>query len=86
MYETAITFHDAWRGLTWSEKLLLSGVTIVSRSLARGKDDPRYEAQKKESGFWKTALFKIFLPEAAFLSFISLPITVPYSMGDIPSR
>ncbi|GLI78270.1 hypothetical protein PoHVEF18_006579 [Penicillium ochrochloron] len=91
MYETGITFPDAWRGLTWSEKLLLSGVTIwgtrlfariVSRSLARGKDDPRYEAQKKEPGFWKTALFKIFLPEAAFLSFISLPITVPYSMGD----
>lgn len=91
MYETGITFPDAWRGLTWSEKLLLSGVTIwgtrlfariVSRSLARGKDDPRYEAQKKEPGFWKTALFKIFLPEAAFLSCISLPITVPYSMGD----
>lgn len=91
MYETGITFPDAWRGLTWSEKLLLCGVTIwgtrlfarlVSRSLARGKDDPRYEAQKKGPGFWKTALFKIFLPEAAFLSFISLPITVPYSMGD----
>jgi steroid 5-alpha reductase family enzyme len=91
MYETGITFSDAWTGLTWSEKLLLGGVTIwgtrlfariVSRSLARRGDDPRYDARKKEPGFWKTALFKIFLPEAAFLSFISLPITVPYSMGD----
>lgn len=91
MYETGITLPDAWRGLTWSEKLLLSGVTvwgtrlfarIVSRSLARGKDDPRYEAQKKERGFWKTALLKIFLPEAAFLSLISLPLTVPFGMGD----
>lgn len=91
MYETGITFPDAWRGLTWSEKLLLSGVTIwgtrlfariVCRSWGRGKDDPKYEVQKKEKRFWKMALFKIFLPEAAFLSFISLPLTVPFGMGD----
>lgn len=91
MYDTGITFSDAWLGLTWSEKLLLGGVTIwgtrlfarvVSRSLARGRDDPRYDTQKKEPGFWKTALFKIFLPRAVFLSFISLPITVPFCMGD----
>lgn len=91
MYETGITFSDTWTGLTWSEKLLLGGMTIwgtrlfariVSRSIARGRDDPRYDTLKKEPGFWKTALYKIFLPEAIFLSFISLPITVPFSMAD----
>ncbi|KAJ5157737.1 uncharacterized protein N7482_008837 [Penicillium canariense] len=91
MYETGTSFNDAWRGLTWTEKLLLGGVTvwgsrlfarIVSRSLARGRDDPRYDAQKNEKGFWKSAFFKVFLPEAGFLSIISLPVTVPFSMGD----
>lgn len=91
MYETKISFSDAWTGLTWSEKVLLGCVTlwgsrlfarIASRSLKRGKDDPRYDACKKEAGFWKSAFYKIFLPEAAFLSLISLPFTVPFTMGD----
>ncbi|KAJ5698698.1 hypothetical protein N7462_000703 [Penicillium macrosclerotiorum] len=91
MYETNISLPDAWRGLTWTEKLLLGGVTlwgtrlfarIVSRSLARGRDDPRYDACKKDLDFWKLALFRFFLPEAAFLSVISLPVTVPFCMGD----
>lgn len=91
MYESGISFSDAWTGLTWSEKLLLGGVTlwgsrlfarIARRSLARGKDDSRYDAAKKEPGFWTGAFFRIFLPEAAFLSVISLPFTLPFCMGD----
>ncbi|KAF7712866.1 Uncharacterized protein PECH_001980 [Penicillium ucsense] len=87
MYEHGLTFSDAWKGLSWSEKLLFGGVTvwgtrlfarIASRSLARGKDDSRYDAPKKEPGFWKSALFQMFLPEAAVLSIISLPFTVPF--------
>lgn len=89
MHESGISFSDAWAGISWTQKLLLGGVTIwgtrlfariASRSLARGKDDPRYDAVKKERRFWKSALFKIFLPEAFFLSVISLPITLPFSM------
>lgn len=88
MHETGISFSDAWAGNTWTQKLLVGGVTIwgsrlfariASRSLARGKDDSRYDAVKTEPGFWKTALFKVFLPEALFLSVISLPITMPFS-------
>lgn len=91
MYETGMSFTDAWTGLTWSEKLLLGGVTlwgsrlfarIARRSITRGKDDSRYDAMKKEPGFWESAFFNIFLPEAAFLSVISLPLTLPFCMGD----
>lgn len=70
------------------ERLLLTGVTIwggrlfyriASRSLARGADDPRYEAEKKkEDDYWTKALFKTFLPEAAFQTIISLPFTAPF--------
>lgn len=91
MYDTGLSLADAWTALTWTEKLLLGGVTlwgsrlfgrIAIRSLTRGKDDSRYDACKKEPGFWGSALFKIFLSEAAFLSVISLPFTVPFCMGD----
>ncbi|KAJ5085220.1 hypothetical protein N7532_009991 [Penicillium argentinense] len=88
MYEKGVSFLDAWTGLSWTQKLLLGCVTawgarlfarIASRSLKRGGDDPRYEASKKEPGFWKSALFNMFLPEAAVLSVISLPFTVPFT-------
>jgi steroid 5-alpha reductase family enzyme len=91
MYETGITFSDAWAANSWTQKLLVGGVTIwgtrlfariASRSLARGKDDSRYDAAKTEPGFWKTALFKVFLPEALFLSVISLPVTMPFSLDN----
>lgn len=91
MYNTGISFSDAWTGLTWSEKLLLGGVTlwgtrlfarIARRSLSRGRDDARYDVWKRDPGFWKTAFVKMFLPEAAFLSVISLPFTLPFCMGD----
>lgn len=93
MYYDHLPFTTAWDILPWTEKLLLSSVTlwgtrlfyrIVSRSVARGKDDPRYDELKEQQGsssFWNTASFKLFLPEAAFLAFISLPFTLPFRMG-----
>ena len=51
---------------------------IASRSIARGKDDPRYDAEKKEEGYWTKALFNTFLPEALFQTIISLPFTAPF--------
>ncbi|CVK98056.1 related to DUF1295 domain protein [Fusarium mangiferae] len=78
---------DAWNGLGYSQKLLLAGVTawgarltsrVVSRSLKRGKDDPRYEVKRKDPGFWNKALFTTFLPEAVAQTIISLPFTIPF--------
>lgn len=78
---------DAWNGLGYSQKLLLAGVTawgvrltsrVVSRSLKRGKDDPRYDAKRKDPGFWNKALFTTFLPEAVVQTIISLPFTIPF--------
>ncbi|KAL2825849.1 hypothetical protein BDW59DRAFT_145960 [Aspergillus cavernicola] len=77
----------AWSRLSYSEKLLLAGVTawgvrlfqrIASRSVRRGRDDPRYDATKKEPGFWNKALFTMFLPEAAAQTLISLPFVLPF--------
>lgn len=88
MYKNKVTFSTAWGKLSWTEKLLIGSVTvwgmrlfarIARRSLTRGKDDSRYEACKKDPGFWRMALFKIFLPEATVLSVISLPFTLPFN-------
>ncbi|KAF9889430.1 hypothetical protein FE257_007332 [Aspergillus nanangensis] len=86
-----VSFCAVWKALPWTEKVLLSSVTIwglrlfcriVSRSLARGKDDPRYtELKAKDPGFWKSAFLNLFLPEAVFLTFITLPFTLPFRMG-----
>jgi len=82
-----ITARQAWRMLPWSEKLILSTVTvwgtrlfyrIASRSLARGEDDPRYTAAKQEKGFWNNAIFSTFLPEALMQTVIALPFTMPF--------
>lgn len=90
MYNNGLSLSTAWSRLSWTEKLLLGSVTlwggrlfarIVSRSVARGRDDPRYDALKKEPEFWRTALLKVFVPQAAVLSFISLPFTVPFGMA-----
>ncbi|KAJ5183805.1 hypothetical protein N7492_001421 [Penicillium capsulatum] len=90
MYENGSSLQTAWSRLSWTEKLLLGGVTlwgvrlfarIASRSLGRGQDDPRYAGLKKEPGFWRKAFMKMFIPEAAVLSFISLPFTVPFGMA-----
>jgi len=82
-----LTVSQAFNRLSWHERLILTGVTlwggrlfyrIASRSLKRGEDDPRYAEVKKEEGFWNTALFKVFLPEALIQMIISLPFTAPF--------
>lgn len=97
MYHDRMPFTSAWNILPWTEKLLLGTVTlwgtrlfyrIVSRSVARGKDDPRYNELKEQQGqgkglskFWNSALLKLFLPEAAVLTLVTLPFTLPFRMG-----
>ncbi|KAJ5766130.1 uncharacterized protein N7511_003746 [Penicillium nucicola] len=90
MYDQGISFTESWDVLPWTEKVILSCVTIwgtrlfsriALRSLSRGKDDARYDAAKKEPGFWRMAFLKIFLPEAIVLSVISLPFTAPFRMS-----
>lgn len=84
----------AWSTLAYPEKLILGGVTawggrlfyrIVSRSVARGSDDPRYEAEKEEPDFWNKALFSSFLPEAVFQTLITLPFTLPFRSPEAAS-
>ncbi|KAI6091295.1 DUF1295-domain-containing protein [Hypoxylon rubiginosum] len=78
----------AWNALSYSQKLLLAGVSawgirlfyrVASRSVKRGKDDPRYEtAAKREPNFWNKAFLTMFLPEALAQTLISLPFTLPF--------
>ncbi|KAG9194679.1 hypothetical protein G6011_04714 [Alternaria panax] len=81
------TVSQAFSRLSWHERVILTGVTlwggrlfyrIVRRSVQRGEDDPRYAEVKKEEGFWNSALFKVFVPEAFFQMLISLPFTAPF--------
>jgi steroid 5-alpha reductase family enzyme len=92
VYGRGLTFSQAFATLSRPERLLLTGVTlwggrlfyrIASRSIkrrrqGRGDDDPRYEAEKLQEGFWNKALFTLFLPEALIQTIISLPITAPF--------
>ncbi|PYH91323.1 DUF1295-domain-containing protein [Aspergillus ellipticus CBS 707.79] len=91
VYQHNISPQTAWSGLTYTDKLLLSLVTawgtrlfarVASRSITRGKDDPRYEQLKQQDpkGFWWNALWKQYLPEAVFLTLVSLPFTVPFKL------
>ncbi|KAL4784451.1 hypothetical protein BJX76DRAFT_327380 [Aspergillus varians] len=82
-----VSILDAWSGLSYSEKLLLGGVTawgvrllhrIATRGIQRRRDDPRYEAAKKDPGFWNKALFTMFVPEAVAQTVISLPFVLPF--------
>lgn len=82
-----LTVSQAFNRLSWHERVMLTGVTlwggrlfyrVARRSFARGEDDPRYEEAKKEEGFWNSALFKVFIPEAFFQMLISLPFTAPF--------
>jgi steroid 5-alpha reductase family enzyme len=82
-----LSVSEAWSGLGYSQKLLLLGATawgvrltsrVVSRSLKRGEDDPRYAVEKKDPDFWNKALFTTFLPEAIAQTVISLPFTLPF--------
>ncbi|EAT83762.1 hypothetical protein HBH56_197730 [Parastagonospora nodorum] len=82
-----LTVSQAFSRLSWHERVMLTGVTlwggrlfyrIASRSVKRGADDPRYEVAKKEEGFWDSAWYKVFIPEAFFQMIISLPFTAPF--------
>lgn len=85
-----IPLSSAWAIIDRPQRLLLTGVTlwgsrlfwrVASRSVKRGngKDDPRYEVVKKQSGWsWNQALFTTYLPEAVFQSLITLPFTAPF--------
>jgi steroid 5-alpha reductase family enzyme len=82
-----LTLSQALHRLSWHERLILTGVTlwggrlfyrIASRSIKRGKDDPRYEEVKEEENFWNKSLFTTFIPEAFFQMLISLPFTAPF--------
>lgn len=72
------------------ERLLLGGVTLWagyrvasaasawSQRSSATKDDPKYQAEKLEEGFWNTALFKYYLPEALVATIVALPFTAPF--------
>lgn len=77
---------DVLRSLSYSQKLLLGGVTawggrlfyrIIRRSIQRGKDDARYERVKDAPSFWNKAVL-LFGLEAVFQTVISLPFTLPF--------
>lgn len=89
VFYDGLTVPQAWSTLTYSQTLLLSGVTawglrllyrVASRGLKRGQDDPRYVAAKKKdpAGFWNKALLGLFVPEAVAQTIISLPFTLPF--------
>ncbi|TGJ82931.1 hypothetical protein E0Z10_g5816 [Xylaria hypoxylon] len=92
VYRRGLTLSQAFGTLSRPERLLLTGVTlwggrlfyrIASRSIKRrrqgkGNDDPRYEVEKLQEGYWNKALFTLFLPEALIQTVISLPVTAPF--------
>lgn len=51
---------------------------IATRSINRGKDDGRYDAAKKEEGFWNKALLTKFLPEAVAQTIITIAFAAPF--------
>lgn len=90
-----VPVSTAWDRLGHAQQVILGGVTlwggrlayrIINRSLRRGIDDPRYEAAKKDPGFWNTAPFSVFLPEAIFQALISIPFTLPFRLGQLDAH
>ncbi|KAF2107947.1 hypothetical protein BDV96DRAFT_653163 [Lophiotrema nucula] len=82
-----LTLSQALNRLSWHERVVLTGVTlwggrlfyrVASRSIKRGKDDPRYDEAKEEENFWLNSFFTTFIPEAFFQMLISLPFTAPF--------
>ncbi|OTB01635.1 hypothetical protein M426DRAFT_211969 [Hypoxylon sp. CI-4A] len=83
-----LSLSAAWTALSYNQKLLLAGVSawgvrlfyrVSSRTIRRGKDDPRYQtAERKKPDFWNKAFFSLFLPEALVQTLISLPFTLPF--------
>ncbi|KAL1648090.1 hypothetical protein SLS58_002417 [Diplodia intermedia] len=85
-----LSLSDTWSTTTYPEKILLTQVSawgirlfyrIASRSVKRGRDDPRYVTVKEERSFWNKSFFSMFLPEAAFQTLITLPFTLPFRAG-----
>lgn len=82
-----ISIPQALGVLSRPERLILLGTTlwggrlfyrVFTRAQKRGKDDPRYDELKSDPGFWNKALFSTYLPEAAFQTLITLPMTAPF--------
>ena len=82
-----VPLKSIYNSISWVERLLLIGVTIwggrlfyriATRSIKRGRDDPRYDAEKKEDGYWNKALVTRYLPEALAQVIISVSFTAPF--------
>lgn len=54
---------------------------VISRSLARGGDDPRYAPVKADPSGWTKAFFAQFVPETIVQSLLTLAITIPFRAG-----
>lgn len=90
--DVAASVTHAWEDLSWSQKVLLFGVSlwgmrltyrISSRGIRRyhagkGNDDARYVAVKNTPNFWNTAFWKLYLPEVLSQTVIALPFTIPF--------
>ncbi|KAH0353623.1 DUF1295-domain-containing protein, partial [Aureobasidium melanogenum] len=92
--ETGLSLGESLSTLGWTQKLLLGGVTfwgtrlfarIATRSVKRGKDDPRYDDMNQDTSFWNKAFFTVFLPEAVFQALISLSWSVALQQGTLGS-
>lgn len=77
--------------LSYSQKLLLGAVSawggrlfyrVMTRSLRRGGDDPRYKEGKTQRGFWRR-ISLLFGLEAVFQTLISLPFTLPFRADSV---
>lgn len=82
-----LTLGAAWSTISYPERALLAGVSIwggrlfyrvASRGIARGKDDPRYEAEKGKEGFWDGVALTKFLPQIAAQTVASLPFSLAF--------
>ncbi|KAB2579207.1 uncharacterized protein LTHEOB_1554 [Lasiodiplodia theobromae] len=82
-----LSLSEAWSAITYPEKVMLTQVSawgirlfyrIASRSVKRGKDDPRYVTAKEDRSFWNKSFISMFLPEAVFQTLITLPFTLPF--------
>jgi steroid 5-alpha reductase family enzyme len=92
--ETGLSLSESLSTLGWTQKLLLGGVTlwgvrlfgrIATRSVKRGKDDPRYDDMNQDTSFWNKAFFTVFLPEAVFQALISLSWSIVLQQGTLGS-
>lgn len=90
VYYDGLSIREAWNTLGYTEMLLLMGVSawglrlfshMVTRSVRRGRDDPRYDAEKKDPEFWNNAFLRMFLPEAVAQTLVSLPFTFAFRVG-----